>query len=76
MSRSQVESTLFRARRRLEEEYSELVSGERCQRVRAILAKRESNPVGVRDERRVERHLSHCHTCRREARRAALAVAA
>src|SRR3954453_17056866 len=68
MTRSQVESTLFRARRRLEEEYSELVSGERCERVRSILAKRSANPVGIRDERRVERHLSHCHACRREAR--------
>ena len=76
MTRSQVESTLFRARRRLEEEYSELVSGERCERVRAILAKRSTNPVGIRDERRVERHLSHCHACRREARRVTLAVAA
>ena len=76
MTRSQVESTLFRARRRLEEEYSELVSGERCQRVLAILAKRAGNTVGVRDERRVERHLSHCHACRREARRVTLIAAA
>src|SRR4051795_648242 len=76
MSRSQVESTLFRARRRLEEEYSELVSGERCQRVQAIIAKRDGNAVGVRDERRLERHLSHCHACRREARRVTLAMVA
>jgi RNA polymerase sigma factor (sigma-70 family) len=76
MSRSQVESTLFRARRRLEEEYSELVSGERCQRVRATLVKRDEGPLGIREERRVERHLSHCHSCRREARKAALAVVA
>src|SRR3954451_3020679 len=76
MTRSQAESTLFRARRRLEEEYSELVSGERCERVRSILAKRSANPVGSRDERRVERHLSHCHACRREARRVTLAMVA
>lgn len=76
MSRSQVESTLFRARRRLEEEYSELVSGERCQRVLASIAKQGDGQLGVRDERRVERHLSHCHACRREARRAALTLAA
>ena len=76
MSRSQVESTLFRARRRLEEEYSELVSGERCERVRAILAKRSAAPVGIREERRVERHLSHCHACRREARQLTLTTAA
>lgn len=72
MSRSQVESTLFRARRRLEEEYEELVTGQRCVRVQAIIARREDGPVGVRDERRVERHLSHCSTCRKDARRAHL----
>ena len=33
MSRPAVESTLFRARRRLTEEYDELASGARCQRV-------------------------------------------
>ncbi|MFL5844217.1 MAG: RNA polymerase sigma factor [Solirubrobacteraceae bacterium] len=64
MSRSQVESTLFRARRRLEEEYSELVSGERCRRVQELIA-RDPESIGVRDARRVERHLSHCHPCRR-----------
>ena len=73
MSRSQVESTLFRARRRLEEEYSELVSGERCRRVQDLL---ERDSVGVRDERRIERHLSHCHPCRQRARQAELATMA
>ena len=38
MSRPAVESTLFRARRRLTEEYGELVSGERCRRVQSIIA--------------------------------------
>lgn len=66
MSRAQVESTLFRARRRLEEEYSELVSGERCRRVQALVA-RDDRPLGIRDSTRVERHLSHCHPCRRTA---------
>ena len=76
MSRSQVESTLFRARRRLEEEYSELVSGERCLSVRETIARTGDRALGVREERRVERHLSHCHPCRREARRLALSAAA
>ena len=76
MSRSQVESTLFRARRRLEEEYEELVTGQRCVRVQAILERSTSGPVGVRDERRVERHLSHCSTCRKDARRARLVAVA
>lgn len=75
MSRSQVESTLFRARRRLEEEYSELVSGERCLRVEELISRGEP-ALGVRDTVRVERHLSHCHPCRRSARKAALVAIA
>lgn len=67
LTRSQVESTLFRARRRLEAEYAELVSGERCRRVQAIILGGERHAVGVRDQRRVERHLAHCHSCRRQA---------
>src|SRR6266576_2406580 len=38
MSRPSVESTLFRARKRLSEEYDELVSGQRCDRVQNIIA--------------------------------------
>ena len=38
LSRPGVESTLFRARRRLTEEYDELVSGQRCVRIQAIIA--------------------------------------
>ncbi|MCW2991939.1 MAG: sigma-70 family polymerase sigma factor [Solirubrobacterales bacterium] len=75
MSRSQVESTLFRARRRLEEEYSELVSGERCRRVQELIG-REDDALGIRDARRVERHLSHCHPCRRSARKSRLTALA
>ena len=75
LSRSQVESSLFRARRRLEHEYVELVSGERCDQVRASLAQRAGRALGVRDESRVERHLSHCGPCRREARRTRLELA-
>ena len=30
---------------------------------------RDSRTVGIRDERRIERHLSHCDGCRRDARR-------
>ncbi|MCW2966864.1 MAG: sigma-70 family polymerase sigma factor, partial [Solirubrobacteraceae bacterium] len=77
MSRSQVESTLFRARRRLEEEYTELVSGQRCERVLSIITTRDGRKaVGVRDERRVERHLSHCRSCRRAVHGAAMTAAA
>jgi RNA polymerase sigma factor (sigma-70 family) len=68
MSRPAVESTLFRARRRLTEEYDELVSGRRCQRVQGIIAAAAEGLLGARDARRLARHLSYCQACRREAR--------
>jgi RNA polymerase sigma factor (sigma-70 family) len=70
MSRAAVESTLFRARRRLSEEYEELVSGERCVRVRKILDAPPGRAVGARDQRRMARHIAHCQPCRRHARMA------
>jgi RNA polymerase sigma factor (sigma-70 family) len=66
LSRPSVESTLFRARRRLTEEYEELVSGERCRRVTDMLATGVDS-LGVRDERRLARHVAHCQPCRRQA---------
>jgi RNA polymerase sigma factor (sigma-70 family) len=72
MTRPAVESTLFRARRRLTEEYDELVSGARCMRVQSIIAAAVSGAVGVRDSRRLSRHLSHCQPCRRDALAAGL----
>jgi RNA polymerase sigma factor (sigma-70 family) len=74
MTRSQVESSLFRARRRLEVEYEELSTGRRCDHVRESIAEQGSRPLGVRDEVRMKRHLSHCAPCRREASRARLAL--
>lgn len=70
LSRAAVESTLFRARRRLSEEYEELVSGERCVRVRSIVDAPGGRSIGLRDQRRMARHISHCQPCRRYARRA------
>lgn len=70
MSRAVVESTLFRARRRLSEEYEELVSGRRCQQVRAVIdgyQTRTLGPLGIRATRQLSRHLAHCQSCRREA---------
>jgi RNA polymerase sigma factor (sigma-70 family) len=68
MSRPGVESTLFRARKRLSEEYEELVSGERCLRVQRIIDSPGGRAAGLRDQRRMARHLSHCQPCRRYAR--------
>jgi hypothetical protein len=67
MSRPSVESTLFRARRRLSEEYEELVSGERCRRIQAIIAGATDGRAGARDERKMARHVSYCQPCRRAA---------
>ena len=73
MSRASVESTLFRARRRLGEEYEELVSGERCRRVQELVdIAVEATVPGLRDQRRLSAHLSHCQPCRRHARGAGL----
>ena len=74
MSRPSVESTLFRARRRLTEEYDELVSGERCRRVQGIIDAGAERRLGVRDGRKMARHVSHCQPCRRAACLAGLDV--
>src|SRR5690349_10381702 len=72
MSRPAVESTLFRARRRLTEEYDDIVSGARCLRITQIIGVAAGSRLGARDARRLARHLSHCQPCRREALAAGL----
>jgi RNA polymerase sigma factor (sigma-70 family) len=67
LSRPGVESTLFRARKRLTEEYDELVSGQRCLRIQSIIASAEGATPGARDSRRLARHIAHCQPCRRQA---------
>jgi RNA polymerase sigma factor (sigma-70 family) len=72
MSRPAVESTLFRARRRLTEEYDDIVSGARCLRITEIIGTAVESQLGTRDARRLARHLAHCQSCRREALAAGL----
>jgi RNA polymerase sigma factor (sigma-70 family) len=72
MSRPAVESTLFRARRRLSEEYDELVSGERCLRIQGVIATAAQSRLGARDARRLSHHVAHCQGCRRDAYAAGL----
>ncbi|HET6549149.1 MAG TPA: RNA polymerase sigma factor, partial [Solirubrobacter sp.] len=72
MSRPAVESTLFRARRRLTEEFDDIVSGARCLRIQGIIAAAVDTRLGARDTRRLARHLAHCQPCRREALAAGL----
>jgi RNA polymerase sigma factor (sigma-70 family) len=67
MTRPAVESTLFRARRRLTEEYDELASGERCRRVQELFATACKGRLGTRQCRRLARHVAHCQACRRGA---------
>src|SRR3954447_4267558 len=74
LSRPGVESTLFRARKRLTEEYDELVSGQRCARIQSIIAAAGGTAPGTRDQRRLARHVSHCQPCRRMAMAAGLDI--
>ncbi len=74
MTQGGVESTLFRARRRLGEEYQEISSGERCMRVRGIVDSSAPGSLGVRERRRMCRHVSHCQPCRRYALRAGVDI--
>jgi RNA polymerase sigma factor (sigma-70 family) len=75
MSRPAVESTLFRARRRLTEEYDELVSGARCLRIQRLIATAAESRLGTRESRRLSRHVAYCQPCRREAMAAGLDAA-
>jgi len=75
LTRPAVESTLFRARRRLFQEYAELDSGRRCRRMQALLAETQDGlELGVREVRRLSRHLAWCGPCRRHAYHAGLAA--
>jgi RNA polymerase sigma factor (sigma-70 family) len=70
MTRAMVESTLFRARRRLNQEFNELESGRRCEHVRAAIDRSERRSLrvlGIRERRQVARHMAHCPPCRQYA---------
>jgi RNA polymerase sigma factor (sigma-70 family) len=70
MSRQMVESALFRARRKLTEEYNELASGRRCQQVQSAIADGRAMTLrsfGLRERRQFARHLAHCQPCRMQA---------
>jgi RNA polymerase sigma factor (sigma-70 family) len=78
MSRPSVESTLFRARRRLTEEYEDLRTGARCLRIQEIIERATATAatLGTRDQRRVGSHISHCQPCRKHAVMAGMDAAA
>ena len=63
-----VESTLFRARKRLRKEYSEIDTGRRCASMRSIIAQLAEGVELPRERRKLERHALRCTHCRRRAR--------
>jgi RNA polymerase sigma factor (sigma-70 family) len=70
MTRQMVESSLFRARRKLNDEYQELASGQRCEQIQSAIESgrlRAVSTLGIRDRRRCARHLAHCQPCRHAA---------
>jgi RNA polymerase sigma factor (sigma-70 family) len=67
LSRSAVESMLFRARRTLKDGYDDIATGERCQRMQTVMSHLVDGQIGVRQERRLLGHLRDCAACRREA---------
>ncbi len=68
LSRPAVESTLFRARRRLEREYEEIEAGRRCDAMEQAIARISEGVQSKTDERRLSRHARGCSNCRRRAR--------
>ena len=67
LSRSSVETALFRARRRLEAEYTDISEGRRCKSMRAVMARLAAGVADSRDEERLARHARRCPSCRRRA---------
>jgi RNA polymerase sigma factor (sigma-70 family) len=68
LTRPAVESALFRARRRLESEYSELSEGRRCEAMEGTIARIAQGIQRGTEEQRLARHARRCHSCRRRAR--------
>jgi RNA polymerase sigma factor (sigma-70 family) len=68
VSRASVESTLFRARRRLASEYADISEGRRCVAMRGVIARISEGAGGKREVGRLARHARRCHVCRRRAR--------
>jgi RNA polymerase sigma factor (sigma-70 family) len=62
-----VESMLSRARRSLKGQFDEIVTGERCQRMRPVMVAVSHGLAGKRDRRTLARHFRHCRSCRQDA---------
>jgi RNA polymerase sigma factor (sigma-70 family) len=73
LSKTAVESVLFRARRGLKGEYTEIQTGERCKRMQVVMTVVAGGMGDLRERRKLIRHMRDCTNCRREA--AALGLA-
>jgi RNA polymerase sigma factor (sigma-70 family) len=62
-----VESMLSRARRSLKGQYDEIATGERCRRMRPVIAAAAGGLAGKRDRHALSRHVRDCRSCRQEA---------
>ena len=67
LSRTAVESVLFRARRGLKGEYTAIQTGERCKRMEVVMAEVAEGIGVLRERRKLIRHMRDCAHCRREA---------
>ena len=67
LSASAVESTLFRARRRLHHEYKQLDSGARCAAMVSAIARHAAGVESPRDRHKLDRHVRRCRACRQRA---------
>ena len=66
LSRSAVESVLFRARRGIKHEFDEIATGARCRAMRQVMAQVAEGLGGLRDRRKLLGHVRDCTQCRRE----------
>jgi RNA polymerase sigma factor (sigma-70 family) len=73
LSRHAVESILFRARRGLRGQYSDIQTGRRCRRMQLLMAEIVEGMGDLRERRKLIRHMRDCSPCRREAARLGLA---
>jgi RNA polymerase sigma factor (sigma-70 family) len=67
ISRSAVESLLFRARRSLRAEFGEIATGERCRSMRLVMARAAEGVENPREQEALARHARECTGCRRDA---------
>jgi RNA polymerase sigma factor (sigma-70 family) len=67
LSRPAVESVLFRARRGLKGEFSEIATGERCKRMQVVMSRVAGGAGDLGERRKLIRHMRDCPNCRRDA---------